>query len=543
MARQAQQAGFTYASLPDRLPLAGNTMYRSSARTKDARYLNCFQESLKSELNDKKVSFVSKRPGLSTIITVATGEARGFHHWTNSITSQYYSVIADKLYANSVVIESLGTSTGKCGFEEFDNGGIRYLFMCDGINGYVIDSGDAVTRVDPVFSTWLGSHNYALGDQIVPTSSNGYYYEVTTDAGSSSATQPTWTTTIGNTNTDGGITWTCMGETGGFPSPHIPTPTFVDGYMLLPRSGSADVHNSDVDNIYGWGAANFYTAEMFPDNVLALARQNNQIVTFGTNTTEFFYDGGLTGGSPFARNEGALIQTGIACPYAIYQNERFCIFVGQSDSGGRAIWLIEGFQPKKISTEFIERSLDAETLSTCYGFGLRTKGHLFFVLNLTNSSFVYDVEEKVWHEWTSNSSGTHTAFQYSFATDPGSGKAALLHKTTGVVATLDPLVYQDSGTSILMEIFTPKYDGGTMNRKSMHNLNVVGDEQTAQTIDIRWSDDDYTTWSTWHTLSIASRSILYRLGMFRRRAFNMLFIGNTDCRLEALEFEVDIGTH
>ena len=540
MAKTQQTAGTQLTSQPERIPLLGTLMYRSAARNKDQRLINCFQESIKNEVTDSKKSYTVKRPGLtqSTNVKVGGGTARGLYYWN----SKHYSVIGSGLYENSTLKQTLNTSSGEAGFVEFDNSGVAYLFLCDGTDGWVINSSGTVTQVNQTYSTWAALTNYSVGDRRIPTVSNGYYYEVTTDAGSSAAAQPTWPTTIGTTVVDSGITWTCKGEYGGFPTPHIPTPKFIDGYMILPLSGSLDIYNSDVDNIYGWGSSNFVSAEMWPDNILGLARQNNQILAFGQYSSEFFYDAANASGSPLARNEGTALQIGCAAPHAVYENERFLIFIGQSSSGGRAVWQLEGFSPKKVSTEAIERVLDEEgsTITSARGFGVRTKGHLFYVINLATCTLVYDVEEKVWHEWSSNSSGSHVAFKYSYITDTLDGRSTLLHNTDGYLYILDPDVYQDNSTSILADVYTAKYDGSTMNRKFMHNLNVVGDLDSSYSI--RWSDDDYTTWNSFFTLT-ASRPFVTRCGSFRRRAFNIRHTANEDFRLEALEFEVDVGTH
>ena len=540
MAKTQQTAGTSLTSQPERIPLVGTSLYRNSSRDKDQRFINCFQESIKNEVTDSKKVYLVKRPGLtqSTQILAGGGTARGVYYWN----SKYYAVIGGKFYENGTEKTTLSTSTGPCGFVEYDNAGVTYLFMCDGTNAYTVNSSGTVTQVNPTYSAWVGSTNYAAGDKVVPTVANGYYYTVTTDAGSSSGSQPTWPTTIGNTVVDGGITWTCAGENGGFPSPHVPTPRFVDGYMLLAAASSQDVYNSDADNVYGWGAGNFLPAEMWPDNILALARQNNQVMVMGEHSTEFFYDAAGASGSPFARNEGTVMQIGVAAPYAIFENERFCCFIGHSQSGGRAAWLVEGFQPKKVSTEAIERVLDAEgtNILNANGYGLRTKGHLFYIINLTSCTLVYDLEEKVWHEWSTNSSTTHVAFTYDYGTDLGNGKYAFLHNTDGYMYVLDPAVFRDNATAILTDAYTAKYDGSTMNRKFMHNLNIVGD--LGQTHTIRWSDDDYATWSSFATLS-TTRPFYARCGSFRRRAFNIRHTANEDFRAEALEFEVDVGTH
>jgi hypothetical protein len=540
MAKTQQSAGTQLTSQPERIPLIGTLMYRSAARNKDQRFINCFQESIKNEVTDSKKAYTIKRPGLtqSTQVKVGGGVARGLAYWN----SKYYSVIGSGLYENSTLKQTLNTSTGEVGFVEFDNAGVAYLFLCDGTDGWVVNAAGTVTQVNVTLSTWSASTNYAIGDRRVPTVANGYYYEVTTDAGSSAGTEPTWPITIEATVVDGGITWTCMGEYGGFPTPHIPTPKFIDGYMLLPLANTLDVYNSDVDNIYGWGSSNFVSAEMWPDNVLGLARQNNQILAFGHYSSEFFYDAANATGSPMARNEGTALQIGCAAPYAVYENERFLIFIGQSESGGRAVWQLEGFSPKKVSTEAIERILDEEgtSITTANGYGVRTKGHLLFVINLTSCTLVYDVEEKVWHEWSSNNAGSHVAFTYNYISDPMNGKSTLLHNSDGYLYILDPDVFQDNATSILADAYTSKYDGSTMNRKFMHNLNVVGDLDS--TFTIRWSDDDYATWNTFLNLS-PTRPFVSRCGSFRRRAFNIRHTANEDFRLEALEFEVDVGTH
>jgi len=265
-------------------------------------------------------------------------------------------------------------------------------------------------------------------------------------------------------------------------------------------------------------------------------------VAFGPKSTEFFYDAANASGSPFNRNAGTVLQIGCAAPYAVYENERFLIFIGQSESGGRAAWLVEGFSPKKISTESVERILDAAGtgIAIAKGYGVRTKGHLFYLINLSSCTLVYDVEEKVWHEWSTNVATAHTTFTYNYQTDIGNGKSALLHNTDGYVYVLDPTIYLDNATAILADAYTQKYDGSTMNRKFMHNLNVIGDLSSSYTI--RWSDDDYATWNSFFTLS-TTRPFISRCGSFRRRAFNIRHTANEDFRLEAIEFEVDVGTH
>ena len=63
--------------------------------------------------------------------------------------------------------------------------------------------------VNPVKRRWKASTAYGVGDQRVPATANGYYYQVTV-AGTSGASSPTWPTTIGGTVSDDGVTWRCQ---------------------------------------------------------------------------------------------------------------------------------------------------------------------------------------------------------------------------------------------------------------------------------------------------------------------------------------------
>lgn len=331
---------------------------------------------------------------------------------------------------------------------------------------------------------------------------------------------------------------TALAYLNAFPTPHIPTPTFLDGYIILPQR--SDVYNCILDEPTDWDSGQYLTAEMFPDAVVGLARQNNQVVIFGSNSIELFYDAANVNGSPLARNDSTTIQMGNAAPYAIYQNEKYFIFIAESESGGRAVWQVEGFQPKRVSDEFIDRIIDDEVdMTDCRGFGLRTMGHLFYVINLPtlNRTLVYDTDEKLWHEWSNNNAGSHEVFSCNHMCDNGSGSAYLLHKSNGTLYKLDTTVYQDDGTAILVDLTTNRYDMDTIRRKFMRNFRIVGDRYASgNSVDVKWTDDDYQTWSNTKTIALTDDFPNFaRGGAFRRRAFNIKNALNYPLRLESLE--------
>lgn len=523
-----------------RIDLLGSVHTRDSTLAKDQRFINFYPETTKNPFSKEPKKFLVKRAGTSLFLDVVGGAAVGrgcYYYYGNT-----YSVFANKLYKNSTEILTLNTSTGTIGWTEA-TGATRYLFMCDGTDAYVIDTTGTVTQVNATPATWAATTNYALDDIVIPTVPNGFYYTVTADAGSSGGSEPTWPTTLELTVVDGGITWTCTGNYGGFPSPHIPKPIFLNGYIFIIDKDTADIYNSDLENPRGWSPSNFTTAEMFPDDSIALARQNNQIAVFGSDSIEFLYDAALAD-SPLARNDGTAIEIGLAGADTVFQDEKQFIFVSQSGLGGRGVWMVMGFQPKKISYEGIDRVLDAEgtSITNAKAYGIRTNGHLFYILNLTSKTLVFDVEENMWHEWSINNSDAHAKFPFSFTTDNVSGKPLLQHDSNGKIFSLDAGVYQDNGVSIIAEFTTSKLDFGNNNRKFMSSVNIIGDSTTASApISLRWSDDDYKTWSNWKTLDLVGRPYFMRLGVFRRRAFNVKSTANAPIRIESMEFDFNQG--
>jgi hypothetical protein len=174
-------------------------------------------------------------------------------------------------------------------------------------------------------------------------------------------------------------------------------------------------------------------------------------------------------------------------------------------------------------------------------------GHYLYVINLpvADRTLVYDMDEKVWSEWSSYASGAHHVFNYNYVADDTTGKPVMLHKTSGAVARLDPAVFQDIGSDIYMEASTSRFDGNTMNRKFMDRLFILGDTTAASaTVNIKWSDDDQITYSGTRTYDIGLQDqSLKQCGSFRRRSFVTWYTGNTGLRLEGLEAVFRKGVH
>lgn len=137
--------------------------------------------------------------------------------------------------SNTTAIPSQGFLT--------DSGDVNMVKTTAGILKKALDklAGGALT-----FPAWVAATEYADGATVQPSTPNGYRYGATiatlTQRATSTGTEPTWTTTVGATFTDGAITWTCLGK--------LPLGMFDDAFTqwsaemgLLAGVGSASAPN------------------------------------------------------------------------------------------------------------------------------------------------------------------------------------------------------------------------------------------------------------------------------------------------------------
>lgn len=343
-----------------------------------------------------------------------------------------------------------------------------------------------------------------------------------------------WTLTLG---TPGVLTQVTDPD---YPAKTVPGAVYLDGYFfVMDKDGT--VYNSDLENPDSWNALNYITAEAEWDKGVAIAKHQNYVVALKDWTCELFYDAANPTGSPLAKVSNATIQIGCAQGYSAVQFHGGLIFMSKTRERGRSVHFFppNSIEPQEIASASIQRVLNAADLTTVRAWGGKVGGRVLYVLNLVtaNVSLVYDFTSQTWAQWTSDNAGTEGYFKYGFYATDGN-RDFLLHETTGEVFTLTPDVYQDNGADIKVLIRTGRLDAGNMDRKTMSQLTIVGDE-SATSVSVQYSDDDYQTFSTARTVAMdAKPPRLLRLGMFRRRSFDIRHVDNTPLRLTAIDAEI-----
>jgi hypothetical protein len=479
-----------------RLPLAVTAGEREPADAKDAMLKNCYVETIEidSQAGEKgKEVLVTKRPGLKahTDLSAATTDTgRGVYEWKGNI----YSIVGDEVFKGTSDIGQINTTSGVVRFDQAFDGTGKLVFH-DGTTFYTINTSDTITERNN------GGTSGATDDEQMLTN-------------------------------------------------FVPGIVVLDQYAFLMDS-DGNIQNSVVGDVDDW-AGDTIVAEIKSDAGVALARYRNYLVGLCDDTIEFFYDAANTNGSPMNRFEGMAANIGCAAGNTVVNVDQDLLFVAKSPEGGRFVaGFIGGFEAKRISTTAIDEILDKEgsNISNAYAYTIRVAGKNLYVLTLPTTAartFVADLDEKKWYEWSSDVSDTESFFTAMDATELN-GDTILLDDSNGRTYEFDPETYQDvvagSNEGIKMEVRTPQTDNGNMMNKFMSRLQLVGDiVASTGTVGIEYSDDDYVTWSTSRTQDMASyQTWLSRLGVYKRRAFRLKWQQNLPARWAALEANIEQG--
>jgi len=348
-------------------------------------------------------------------------------------------------------------------------------------------------------------------------------------------TERAWTLTLG---TPGTLTQVTDAD---YPAVTVPGAVYLDGYFFV-MDANGTIYNCDLENPDSWNSLNYITAEAEWDKGVAIAKHQNYVLALKDWTCELFYDAANPTGSPLAKVANAAIQLGCAQGYSVTQFHGGLVFMSKTREKGRSVHVfpVNGIDPQEIATPAVQRILNAADLTSVSAWGGKIAGRVLYVLNLVtaNITLVYDFSTQTWAQWTSDTAGAEGHFLCGFYATDGN-RDYLLHESTGDVFSLTMDAYQDNGANIKVLARTGRIDAGNLDRKTMRALSVVGD-QAATSVSVQSSDDDYQTFSAARTVSLASLPArLTRLGMFRRRSFDIRHVDNTPLRLLALDAEIE----
>lgn len=464
--------------------------------------------------------FVFELDSNKSIIIQKQNTTISFFEFVSGGTPTSISTVSTLAANAEVYLEAIFCSTEKAS----TTGYVKYAFLNLPGEAWVVAYNTRIgtwqiEKVNNTYSVWAGTTAYSLGNRRIPTVANGYYYEVTV-AGTSAVGEPVWPTTIGNTVTDGTVTWICRGRYNNFPTTTSSSVKTLNGYIFVCVNG--DIYNSDLDLPDSWNTSDFISTEVYPDDIVALAKYKNYLVAFGENTIEFFYDAANTSGTPLARQEGILHNIGCVGQGMVTDNEDKIFWISQTSSQNYSIWTLEKFEAKKVSSPEQDGALSKQlsvntrtapnTINYMYLFGFRLNGR--YMLGIPNFYFdippsyvsnilILDFELESYYMWTLTNSNSQLYFGKPFTYSSYFCWPTYLTNSTNISISALSVTDYDYATDTLTlgalfpntpRIYTKKIDCATTNYKSFSELSINYFKYTNTALNLVvnvWRDRNY----------------------------------------------------
>lgn len=320
--------------------------------------------------------------------------------------------------------------------------------------------------------------------------------------------------------------------------------SYLNGYtyVMQPAAVIWQSNSNSVDQVGDWNAIDFIGAHIEPDNGVFLSKQLVYVVALKQWTVEYFFDAGNATGSSLGPVQGMKVSYGCAHADSVVKINDVLFFLSQDQNACLQVSTLSQGAHRVVSTEAIDRLLRGIPTTTIYSWQLKINGHSFYILTFKegNLTIVYDITQNLWSQWT-DADGNY--FPIVAATYDSQGRHVVQHESNGCLYYMSSEYYTDDGEPIVSDIITPIYDAGTYRRKQLNILKLIADQQMGSVIKVRYSDNDYSSWSGWRQFNLNQRQpMLANCGTFVKRAYQLRHDKPTPMRIRALEAQIDIGT-
>lgn len=207
------------------------------------------------------------------------------------------------------------------------------------------------------------------------------------------------------------------------------TDAFYTSYQY-PFESRRDADGNLVDNEDNWDLFQVHTemykdygfitySEWSPDNTLALMSNGSKLYTFGTRSWQAFSFNDDKN-NPFTSPDNAAGNIGIKAPNSLAMLGPTVIWLGSSDIGEDGVFMVQGTEIKRVSTQDIERELTKlKNPENAYSSIWQEHQHVFYSLTFEDSkkTFIYDISEDAWHYRASyDETNNLTFWRYSHVT-------------------------------------------------------------------------------------------------------------------------------
>jgi hypothetical protein len=259
-------------------------------------------------------------------------------------------------------------------------------------------------------------------------------------------------------------------------------------------------------------ALSFFEAERFPDPVVTLAVNGDELWLIGTESEEVWVAvGGVD--APFEPAGGRTYENGCLARDTLVQIDNALFYVARDGE----VMLAQGV-PQPISKPDVAESVRRADAVSLRAWAFRLDTHLFLVLTSNLATWVFDTVSQQWFNWLSWQTGNWRA-----------------HVGVGLVAG-------DSVSNALWRLVPGRSNdaGEPMERRIAAGVEVIGPPvrcnnvsvrvavgnttslTQAPRLELRWSDDEGNLWTDWRAVEVGKQgqyrqeAVFRRLGLLRR---------------------------
>jgi hypothetical protein len=225
------------------------------------------------------------------------------------------------------------------------------------------------------------------------------------------------------------------------------TVTFIDGYAVALDAVTSTFALSGFEDFTSWDALDTQQRQMGADRTITLGVNHRELIVMGEYTSELWYNSG-DATFPFVPRDGVFLEVGSAASRSGANVDNAWHWLGQSAQGGRVAFRLDGYSPKRISTDAIEQAWTAyPVIDDAVGYGAIWEGHAWYVLTFPSEgkTWVFDTATGAWHErltWRPDV-GEYTAYRGIVHTVTGPGVHLIGDAHSGRIFALSPTVYTD----------------------------------------------------------------------------------------------------
>jgi hypothetical protein len=335
-----------------------------------------------------------------------------------------------------------------------------------------------------------------------------------------------------------------------FPS-NPETVTYQDGYFLISIKGSGRVYISDLNDGTSWDSTMYFNAERIGDDTKAVESFHGDVIVFGEDTIEFWYNSGDT--VPFDRKPGTTQHIGLGGQHSVAQVANTIFFLTDSYQ----VATFSGYQPKPVSTRSIDYQISQYSKKDdAIGMGINIEGNAFYVLTFptANATWCYNAATDFWHQLMSFPAPYQNRWRgncYVFFND----KHLVGDLKNGKIYELDFDTFQDNAETVRRTRVSEQInkEGKNIFHHSLEiffksGVGLITGQGSDPQVMLQYSDDGGHTWSNeiWRSAGKIGnynwRVVWNRLGVSRNRNYKVTVTDPVKWVIKNANLETTVGT-